>query len=402
MEVLEEDLTCPICCCLFDDPRVLPCSHNFCKKCLEGILEGSSRNMPWRSTSFKCPTCRKETSTMGVNGHQVNYLLKGIVEKYNTIKIAPKMPLCKIHSEQPLNMFCSTDLKLICGMCATNGEHTRHTFSSIEDAYEKERSSFKTLLHSFEDWHGGDVLSHLDTLEANKRKNLHLLTSDSEQVKAYFEKLQHVLEQKKNEILSDFETMKLGVMQAYDPEINKLNTVLNEQKKASSIAEDFKDISDPVIFLQQMQKFREKIQLIKKAALPSRSGIIVTPTTKNFDTSMWDNIKLVEVDKLSLPQETPSKKYNRRKCLLVFLALTFFLVGIMALWVMPVHFDHFPYFDIQYLKSSSVLFTTDITGRVVFYWELVAEGLSVLSKKCQSYTMRFLEIMAELVCKYKL
>ncbi|KYO34372.1 E3 ubiquitin-protein ligase TRIM13 [Alligator mississippiensis] len=86
MELLEEDLTCPICCSLFDDPRVLPCSHNFCKKCLEGILEGNVRNVLWRPSLFKCPTCRKETPVTGVNSLQVNYSLKGIVEKYNKIK----------------------------------------------------------------------------------------------------------------------------------------------------------------------------------------------------------------------------------------------------------------------------------------------------------------------------
>ncbi|KAL0184419.1 hypothetical protein M9458_020115, partial [Cirrhinus mrigala] len=45
MELLEEDLTCPICCCLFEDPRVLPCSHSFCKKCLEGILDDHRSNV---------------------------------------------------------------------------------------------------------------------------------------------------------------------------------------------------------------------------------------------------------------------------------------------------------------------------------------------------------------------
>ncbi|KAJ8785510.1 hypothetical protein J1605_007107 [Eschrichtius robustus] len=311
MELLEEDLTCPICCSLFDDPRVLPCSHNFCKKCLEGILEGNVRNSLWRSSPFKCPTCRKETSATGVSSLQVNYSLKGIVEKYNKIKISPKMPVCKGHLGQPLNIFCLTDMQLICGICATRGDHTKHVFCSIEDAYAQERDAFESLFQSFETWRRGDALSRLDTLETSKRKSLQLLTKDSDKVKEFFEKLQHTLDQKKNEILSDFETMKLAVMQAYDPEINKLNTILQEQRMAFNIAEAFKDVSEPIIFLQQMQEFREKIKVIKETPLPP-SNLPSSPLMKNFDTKQpsartWSSNSFPpQMTLLPLPPQRPS------------------------------------------------------------------------------------------------
>lgn len=92
-------------------------------------------------------------------------------------------------------------------------------------------------------------------------------------------------------------------MQAYDPEINKLNTILQEQRMAFNIAEAFKDVSEPIIFLQQMQEFREKIKVIKETPLPP-SNLPSSPLMKNFDTSQWEDIKLVDVDKLSLPQDT--------------------------------------------------------------------------------------------------
>uniref|UniRef100_A0A8C6X8N0 Tripartite motif containing 13 n=1 Tax=Naja naja TaxID=35670 RepID=A0A8C6X8N0_NAJNA len=246
MELLEEDLTCPICC---------------------GILEGNTRNVIWRPSPFKCPTCRKETTVTGVNNLQVNYSLKGIVEKYNKIKISTKMPVCKVHSGQPLNIFCQTDTQLICGICATRGDHIKHLFCSIEDAYCQEKRAFETLSQVFEAWHCGDALSRLATLETSKRKALQMLTKDYDRVKDFFEKLQYTLEQKKNEILSDFETMKLAVMQAYDPEINKLNTIIQEQQTVFNIAETFKGVSEPILFLQQMQEFREKIKVIKEIRL---------------------------------------------------------------------------------------------------------------------------------------
>ncbi|XP_030056314.1 E3 ubiquitin-protein ligase TRIM13 isoform X2 [Microcaecilia unicolor] len=404
MELLEEDLTCPICCSLFDDPRVLPCSHNFCKKCLEGILEGNIRSALWRQSNFKCPTCRKETLTIGVSSLQVNYSLKGIVEKYNKFKVLPKMPVCKVHSGQPLNIFCSTDLKLICGFCATQGDHTNHGFCSIEDAYCLEKNAFESLFQSFETWRCGDLLSQLDTLETSKRRALQLLTKDSDKVKEYFDTLEHTLEQKKNEILSDFESMKLAVMQAYDPEINKLNMVLHEQKQALSLAESFRDLSDPIIFLQQMQEFREKIRLIKESPLPAYSGRDMSSVLKSFDTSQWNNVKLRDVEKLSLPQEPLTSKKNipwwiscrygaELICLLVTLVIALLVRGpvsdTLSSWIST-------------LISTYAADTARLADSVASYWEEAAEGVQLLGETCRSCVLILLEQVAAFVCKYKL
>ncbi|XP_060641056.2 E3 ubiquitin-protein ligase TRIM13 [Anolis sagrei] len=407
MELLEEDLTCPICCSLFDDPRALPCSHNFCKKCLEGILEGNARSIIWRQSPFKCPTCRKETTVTGVNNLQVNYSLKGIVEKYNKIKVTTKMPVCKVHSGQPLNIFCQTDTQLICGICATRGDHIKHVFCSIEDAYCQEKRAFETLFQGFETWRCGDALSRLDTLETSKRKALQMLTKDYDRVKDFFEKLQYTLEQKKNEILSDFETMKLAVMQAYDPEINKLNTIIREQRTAFNIAEAFKDVSEPIVFLQQMQEFREKIKLIKETRLPCLT-VEISSTIKDFDTSHWEQFKLADVDKLSLPQE----KSNAKGVISLFFSPTFILttlfclliLGTMQMCYMDVVVDTLQYWKTlaSALSSRYLADTAEIADHAAFYWEKMTDSAFLLSEKCVNYAQVILDNVAQFVCKYKL
>ncbi|KAJ8253488.1 hypothetical protein GJAV_G00213690 [Gymnothorax javanicus] len=248
MELLEEDLTCPICCCLFDDPRVLPCSHSFCKKCLEAAF--------------------------------------------------------RQHSCQPLNIFCATDLKLICGFCATTGDHKGHKFCALEEAYQQEKTAFEELFKRFENWRSADVLSCLESLETNKKKSLQQVAKDADNVSKYFDKLISTLDQKKNEMLSDFETMKLAIMQSYDPEINKLRAVLDEQRRALSIAESFRSASDPLCFLQQMQEFREKLRVIRETTLPSRSAMDVGSVMKNCDVKIWDSVRLKDVDKLAVPLQT--------------------------------------------------------------------------------------------------
>lgn len=303
MEQLEEELTCPVCCGLFEDPRVLLCSHSFCKKCLEGLLEGNRG--PASRMPLKCPTCRKESPHNGANSLQINYSLRGIVDKFSKIKVMPKMSVCKQHG-QPLNMFCATDLRLICGFCATTDEHKGHCFSSLEDAYEREKGAFGELLQEVESWQSADTLSCMETLQASKKNALQSVSRDAEKVADYFDKLIGSLECKKSEILSDFETLKLVVMQAYDPEITKLSSALEEQSRALVLAESVRSVSDPLCFLQQMQEFREKIKVLKETALPSRKDMDVGPLVRNFDVKKWDSLRLREIDKISVPHESGS------------------------------------------------------------------------------------------------
>ena len=49
------ELTCALCGELYTDPRLLPCLHSFCKRCLEHTVNP-------RSTTLTCHLCRKEVA----------------------------------------------------------------------------------------------------------------------------------------------------------------------------------------------------------------------------------------------------------------------------------------------------------------------------------------------------
>lgn len=85
MDKLEEDLTCSVCYSLFSDPRVLPCSHTFCKACLDNLLQVSTNYSIWRPLRLplKCPNCRSvvELPPTGVDALPTNVSLRAIIEK---------------------------------------------------------------------------------------------------------------------------------------------------------------------------------------------------------------------------------------------------------------------------------------------------------------------------------
>ncbi|XP_020791967.1 tripartite motif-containing 13 isoform X2 [Boleophthalmus pectinirostris] len=375
MEQLEEELTCPICCCLFEDPRVLLCSHSFCKKCLEGLLEGN-RGLAFR-TPLKCPTCRKETPHNGANSLQINYSLRGIVDKYSKIRLFPKMSVCKQHCGQPLNIFCATDLKLICGFCATTDEHRGHRFSSLEDAFKREKESFEELQRGVESWQSADILSCLETLQAGKKKALQSVSRDAEKVTDYFDKLISTIECKKNEILSDLETLKLVVMQAYDPDITRLSAALEEQERALSMAESFKSITDPLCFLQQMQEFRAKFRVLRETPLPSCNDMDIGPLVRNFDVKKWDSLRLKEVDKISVPHEKVSYRSGCTRVTAPRLMALFLRLSLAVVLLLSTH---------TLAASAQLRFepllsavTSHFSQSAVFLCDLVSSSTSLLS-----------------------
>lgn len=185
METLEEDLTCSVCYSLFSDPRVLPCSHTFCKNCLDNLLKVSnnSNNSIWRPLRLplKCPNCRSvvELPLAGLEALPSNVSLRAIVEKVGQnhptstrwspiVFISfllpllahpfvallsqyqsdsePRPPSCQEHHRQPLNMYCVQDRRLICGLCLTVGQHQGHPIDDLQAAFIREKRTPSRLL----------------------------------------------------------------------------------------------------------------------------------------------------------------------------------------------------------------------------------------------------------------
>ena len=65
LEQLEREITCGVCQEHYTDPKILPCLHYYCKKC---VLDLAQKARP--SKSFPCPECRNKATLPeeGVDG----------------------------------------------------------------------------------------------------------------------------------------------------------------------------------------------------------------------------------------------------------------------------------------------------------------------------------------------
>ncbi|XP_033742327.1 mucin-5AC-like [Pecten maximus] len=147
---MEGELTCGICLEFFDNPLMLPCSHNFCKKCLEGIINAKQNYRVRRppGVNIDCPLCQRHLSLdNGLDGLPGNLTLENIISHYKSKGAVPYSEaswnsdlditevICKMHNH-PMTFYCMTcDFAVCkeCTCCIEKGSKTSHRCAQIKE-----------------------------------------------------------------------------------------------------------------------------------------------------------------------------------------------------------------------------------------------------------------------------
>ncbi|XP_033481364.2 nuclear factor 7, brain-like [Epinephelus lanceolatus] len=134
---LEEDLCCPVCQDIFNDPVVLSCSHSFCKGCLQNWWRGK--------TIQKCPICEKTPFP----DPPYNLALKNLCETFLLQRdqgaLAELETVCSLHSEK-LKLFCLDHQQPVCIICKDSKTHNNHSFRPIDEAAQDHKEELQKSL----------------------------------------------------------------------------------------------------------------------------------------------------------------------------------------------------------------------------------------------------------------
>ena len=137
LEELESEITCPICQEHYTEPKVLPCLHYYCKKCiLKLVLRTQS------GKSFHCPECRCEATLPegGVDNLKTAFFANRLKSKVTTLqrshgKVEVKCEYCTASSNA--EAFCRQCSCFICNECVQHHSKVRsflmHEIASLED-----------------------------------------------------------------------------------------------------------------------------------------------------------------------------------------------------------------------------------------------------------------------------
>ncbi|XP_078575578.1 tripartite motif-containing protein 2-like [Branchiostoma floridae x Branchiostoma japonicum] len=230
----EQFLTCPVCMLHFRDPRVLPCLHTFCKECLQ---EWATKQQP-----MECPTCRTQGRPGGAgvpcqvcegkaegarswcvqcaillcesctNTHRRFPTLKGhqIVTQEN-LEASEGVPgtfqrkaFCPKHEDQVLTFYCEPCQTLVCVACTVVDHRPgdQHNPVEIGSVAERKKRDLQKLIANVEP-REKDVQA---TLKEVERELFEFPTSADaaiEQATAYFDQLISLLQDRKEEVVSE-------------------------------------------------------------------------------------------------------------------------------------------------------------------------------------------------------
>ena len=146
-----DDITeCPICTEVYTDPRVLPCVHTYCLKC---IREWSKDKHP--GDELACPLCRKEFSlpSNGVEGLPKNFFVNNFLEMKELMSsVESKKSGCEVCSGGGGGSDGATETKMAAVYCVECKQKLCH---DCED-YHKKLST--TRQHNMVEL-GGEALS---------------------------------------------------------------------------------------------------------------------------------------------------------------------------------------------------------------------------------------------------
>lgn len=310
MHNFEDELTCPICYSIFEDPRVLPCSHTFCKNCLENVLQASGNFYIWRPLRIplKCPNCRSiiEIAPTGIESLPVNFALMAIIEKYQQ-EDHPDIVTCPEHYRQPLNVYCLLDKKLVCGHCLTIGQHHGHPIDDLQSAYLKEKDTPQKLLKQLTDTYWTELTHVIEKLEEQKSLSEKMVQGDKEVVLQYFNELSDTIEQKKKTFLTALCDVGNLINQEYTPQIERMKEIREQQLELVALTTSLQEES-PLKFLEQVDDIRQRVQLLKQRPLPDVQPVEVYPRVSQILKEEWNRTEIGQINKILIPEMKISSK----------------------------------------------------------------------------------------------
>ncbi|XP_059181638.1 transcription intermediary factor 1-alpha isoform X2 [Centropristis striata] len=207
--------TCPICKLSFHnrEPKLLPCLHSFCKRCLPAPFRSAEPRRDSQGQvdnnkslgAIRCPVCRQEcwemdmldnffvkdsaevpsstvektsqvcmscddnTEATGYCVECVEFLCVTCIEAHQRVKftrdhtirqkeeMSPAVGLstqkpvfCDIHKQEPLKLFCETCDRLTCRDCQLL-KHKDHNYQFLEDAYRNHKQYLENMTQQLQE-----------------------------------------------------------------------------------------------------------------------------------------------------------------------------------------------------------------------------------------------------------
>lgn len=277
--LFQQDLTCPVCQGIFRDPVLLPCTHTFCRQCVDRCFEVNNN----------CPVCREPCrKEQAISNRALSDTCESFLQQAVRLPKHPKSEgVCNLHVK-PLDLYCEKDEDLVCVDCVPL--HTSHRLLTIKDGvpicrkeisfkiniFEKKVETYKKMTQNF-----SQAAAHIkDQAEQTEL-----------QIRAEFERLREVLNKEERERLT-------ALSQEEEDKVKVLNELSESTKKDIVALEELIDMlkkemgNEDLLFLKNFQSLKRKAQWTKKEPCFGENCILNTGEHVGaLSFNIWKNMQ---------------------------------------------------------------------------------------------------------------
>ncbi|XP_055487658.1 zinc-binding protein A33-like isoform X1 [Leucoraja erinacea] len=296
VESWTEEAICPICLDFFTHPVSLECGHYFCRSCITQSWD--------RERKYSCPECREEIVDRTL---RVSRALARLSEKARTLSLNRKEKESKCHCEkhqEEVKLFCETDKKLMCVICAAGQEHVKHRFMQIEEAVEiykvQVKSSFESLTKK--------ILEIQQIQQLQKRKISEVLEQShnlQSKIKSQFAELQQILTEKEQCLLADIQEDEKRIVNKMEWNVRRIQENLNSLQEELAKLQEQMDQKDRVIFLKEELGGKKRVSDEFKTLSVTDGALQIETFDHHFLIStLWREIYAIKRVSVTMDVET--------------------------------------------------------------------------------------------------
>ncbi|XP_040197928.1 E3 ubiquitin/ISG15 ligase TRIM25-like [Rana temporaria] len=242
---LRAEMECSVCLKIYTDPVTLRCGHNFCRVCIDRVLDTQEG-----SGDFFCPVCRKRFRSRpalkrNISLHNIaetflsaqpDWEESGVFCTYCVDYPVPAVRSClhcevslcdkhlRVHKKSPehilcdptlsmesrkcsvhkriLEYYCTEDNTCICVSCSLAGEHRGHQVELLQEASEKKKMTLRNVLQKHLTKRE-ETEERVQSLQEHRRKVEEEAAGDTERVTVLFRDLRRRLEDLEKRVLRE-------------------------------------------------------------------------------------------------------------------------------------------------------------------------------------------------------
>ncbi|XP_035289713.1 tripartite motif-containing protein 3b isoform X2 [Anguilla anguilla] len=279
-QIDKQFLVCSICLDHYHNPKVLPCLHTFCERCLQNYI-------PPQSLTLSCPVCR-QTSILpekGVAALQNNFFITNLMEVLQrdpecsrpeacsvlesvSAAAAGKPLCCPNHEGKVMEFYCESCETAMCLDC-TEGEHREHVTVPLRDVLEQHKAALKNQLDAIRN-RLPQLTAAIELVNEISRQLTERKNEAVSEISVTFEELERALNLRKSALISDLENICSAKQKVLQAQLASLLQGKEHIQSSCSFTEQALDHGSATEVLLVQKQMSERVSALARHDFPEQ------------------------------------------------------------------------------------------------------------------------------------